>query len=175
MEKFSYHKDGRRFIIDGDTRVAPKGELGKLGLGLKFDWDAKIWWTGKEDLAKEAVARLEGWAAATASKIATSATYAKLPDGSWGVRVPSTSMPTEGAKVAVSKASGETKEETLGALVTIEGDHHIFHVVRAKKEKKAVHSDGRSFRGGDRDYNTALKNYRETGDYYSSGLYDEES
>jgi hypothetical protein len=43
------------------------------------------------------------------------ATYTKLQSGEWGIRV--TGSVTPGAKVVVTKKSGETKEETVGKVV----------------------------------------------------------
>jgi hypothetical protein len=43
------------------------------------------------------------------------ATYTKLRDGSWGVRVVGTVAP--GATVQVTKKSGESKTETVGKVI----------------------------------------------------------
>ncbi|HSR54035.1 MAG TPA: hypothetical protein VLV83_24670 [Acidobacteriota bacterium] len=119
MTGYSYSRDGRRFTIHGDTRVAPKGSLGKHGLGLNFDWDAKIWWSGKEEIAKAAVAKLESLAKAAEEN--PSAHYAKLADGSWGARVPSHQINT-GDSLVVVKRSGETKTETISTIVERSSD-----------------------------------------------------
>lgn len=46
---------------------------------------------------------------------AATATYAKLRDGTWGVRVPGTVRP--GDRLTVVKRSGEAKTETVAAIV----------------------------------------------------------
>lgn len=49
-----------------------------------------------------------------------SASYTKLRDGNWGVRIVGPA-PQQGATVTVTKKSGETKTETIGRLLW-EGD-----------------------------------------------------
>lgn len=45
-----------------------------------------------------------------------SATYQKLKDGSWGIRLKGP-KPSKGDRVAVSKKSGETKEEVIDRVL----------------------------------------------------------
>ena len=47
----------------------------------------------------------------------TTATYTKLRDGSWGIRIAGVVAPTVGATVTVAKRSGETKREIVGRVV----------------------------------------------------------
>jgi hypothetical protein len=137
MSKYGYSKNGRRFFIEGDTLVAPKGALGKYGIGLNFDWDTKTWWTGKEQIAKEAVAALEGWAVEREDALSNHATFAKLPDGEWGVRVPvSVDAKRVNNNVTVRKSSGETKCVTLGLVATRVEGATLYYVQR--KARKAA-------------------------------------
>lgn len=48
------------------------------------------------------------------------ATYTKLRDGTWGVKVPSIKA-ISGQKITVSKKSGDTKTEVIGRIIW-EGD-----------------------------------------------------
>lgn len=144
-QTYGYEKNGRRFTITGDTRCAPKGSLGKYGIGLNFDWDTKTWWTGKEDIAKKAVDFLREQSASKEKTLSACATYTKLPDGSWGVRVPSAIAAVSGEEVTVHKSNGETKLETLGASVASEEGHALFAVVRKQR------SGGRRYSRGRRD------------------------
>jgi hypothetical protein len=48
---------------------------------------------------------------------ATKASYTKLQDGSWGIRVPESLRATAGDVVTVTKASGETKTETVSRVL----------------------------------------------------------
>ena len=48
---------------------------------------------------------------------ATKASYTKLRDGSWGIRVPESLRATAGDVVTVTKASGEIKDEIVARVL----------------------------------------------------------
>lgn len=158
---------GRRHYLVGDTypvRAAIKDA------GCKWDPDAKAWWTGKRETAEVLAAKVSSGA------VKAVASYAKLQDGSWGVRVPG--AVAAGATITVETKSGSRKQETILAVLSTDERGSVCSIKpreRAPRRSQPDHGDGRSYRRGDRDYNMALRNYRATGDYYGSGLYDEES
>jgi hypothetical protein len=129
---FRYYKSDRRFIIDGDTHIAPRGFLGKYGMGLNFDMGSKLWWTGKEETAQAAVKALEELQAKRDYTLTTQATYAKHGD-SWAIRVPELRSP--GDQVTVVKASGEIKNETLGPLLEDAPGAFIYAIIRSQKKR----------------------------------------
>lgn len=69
-------------------------------------------------------------------------TYTKLKSGDWGMR--SNRALTPGTSVTVSKASGETKSETVGKLIWSGNGVHLYAMQRAAA------SSGRSTDRGQR-------------------------
>lgn len=101
------------------------------------------------------------------------ATYAKLRDGSWGVRVTG-GVPAAGTALTVRKKSGETKSETI-ARVLWTGDGVALCAIEPSSRSTSRGQDS-----WDRRRNTYRRRYGWDGvegspSYYSSGLYDEES
>lgn len=56
------------------------------------------------------------------------ATFRKLFDGTWGIRVPGTA--TAGDQVFVRKASGEVKLETVAGVVSTDGTTTLCRIAR---------------------------------------------
>lgn len=161
--------EGRRHYIVGNTYPIKSAIK---SAGCKWDRDRGAWWTGKREVAESLIASVSTGA------VKPMASFAKLSDGSWGVRAPGT--PGAGSTFDVESKYGR-KTVTIAAIVETTDGSSLCSIVaesrkpRASNRRQPSYSDGRSFRRGDRDYNMALRNYRATGDYYSSGLYDEES
>lgn len=97
---------GRRHYLIGDT-FPIKGAI--KSAGCKWDPDAKAWYTGKRETADALVAQV------AAGAVQATASYRKLPDGSWGILVPGTA--TVGATVAVVTKAGGSKQETVLAVL----------------------------------------------------------
>ena len=98
---------GRRHYILGNTypiRTAIKAA------GCKWDSDAGAWWTGKRETAESLAAGV------SSGKVEAVASYAKLSDGSWGVRVPG--AVAAGATVTVETKGGSRKTETIVAVLS---------------------------------------------------------
>ena len=162
---FGYNKQGRRFVLTGDTRVAPKGTLGKYGLGLNWDRDTVAWWTGKEELAQKAVDFLTKQLAKRDQVQASACTFTKRGD-SWLVRVPDAVQATAGQKVEVRKASGDTKSVELGAVHSREQGFVLYETARKRRAHRSRREDCRKY-GWDGVYGSPS--------YYTSGQYDEDS
>lgn len=166
MTQITIETRGRRHYVLGNTypiRAAIKAA------GCKWDRDAGAWYSGSRD-------KVEGFAASVAAgQVEAVACYRKLGDGSWGVLVPGSVE--VGATVTVETKAGARKTETVTSVVETTDRGTLCRVAPRERapRRQPDYGDGRRFRRGDRDYNMALRNYRETGDYYSSGLYDEES
>lgn len=109
-----YYAMGPTYPIKDDLRAA----------GFKWDRDQGAWWTGKAALAEE----FNG-------KTIQGASYTKLPDGTWGIRVTGT-RPEVGDRVTVTKSSGQTKEETVKAIVDDSGDCTFTCTVEPKQRAK---------------------------------------
>lgn len=74
------------------------------------------------------------------------ATYAKLKDGSWGLKG---SNLVEGASVTVTKKSGETKSERVGKVLFRGADGTCFaRIEGASRGGSSRPSSGRRFGGG---------------------------
>jgi hypothetical protein len=104
-----------------------------------------------------------------------SASYAKLRNGSWGVRVTGESVQM-GDRVTVTKKDGQECQETIAKVLwngTDKNDGQKVYLCAV--EVSSVPPQKRRDIGRDADYWRAKRSYEETGDYYGSGLYDEES
>jgi len=109
-------KAGRRYYLCNTPYVA-KDVL--RDAGCKWDGKERCWWTGKRELAESLLATLS----ATTEDSPTPAppvgvvTYAKLSDGTWGVRGPAEAL-VFGEIVEVTKRTGETKREMVGGRIS---------------------------------------------------------
>lgn len=165
MSTITIQTEGRRHYLVGDTYPIKSAIR---AAGCKWDADKGAWWTGKRETAEALAAKVR------AGAVKARASYTKLDDGSWGVRVPGAVV--AGSTVEVETKSGRVSTETIAAIVRVDGDRTICSIVQRARTPRYQrdYGDGRSYRRS-RDYNQALRNYRATGDYYGSGLYDEES
>lgn len=96
------------------------------------------------------------------------ATYTKLRDGSWGIRVQSGAIKM-GAQVIVRKKSGEAKTETVCQVIWHDATTSICTIERAAQSYGRTATE-----------RTFMRRYgwdgvRGSSSYYSSGMYDEES
>lgn len=94
------------------------------------------------------------------------ATYTKLRDGSWGIRV-SLGAVRAGASFLVRKASGETKTETVSRVIWHDATTSICSIERAPAGRNSTERTFIRRHGWD--------GVRGSASYYSSGMYDEES
>lgn len=99
------------------------------------------------------------------------ATYTKLRDGSWGIRVASGNIKM-GAAVLVRKQSGETKTETVRQVIWHDANTSICSIERAAAPRTNFSSRTSTER-------TYMRRHGWDGvhgspSYYSSGMYDEE-
>lgn len=151
---------GRRHYLVGDTypvRAAVKAA------GCKWDGDARAWWTGKRETAERLVADVSSGA------VKAVASYAKLADGSWGVRVPG--AVAAGATITVETKSGSRKQETIVAVLSTDERGSVCSI--KPRERK---SSGRRSYGSDglRDaYRHGWDGKIGSASYYSSGAFDE--
>lgn len=108
----------------------------------------------------------------------TTATYTKLRDGSWGIRVAGTATP--GQSVTVTKKSGETKTEVVGKVMCSgedkfgKGTTSLCTVAVSASSRRD--SRARAFAGG--WFGGPLPGGRwpeGSNEYYTSRQYDEES
>ena len=102
------------------------------------------------------------------------ATYTKLNSGDWGIRVAGASV-APGATVTVAKKSGETKTETIGAVLWTGNAVSLCSIARS-----ATRDYSSTPRGKQSIEHTYKRRYgwdgvRGSPSYYSSGMYDEES
>jgi hypothetical protein len=95
--------------------------------GCRWDADEKAWWTGKRETAESLVAQ------ASAGQVQAYASYVKLADGSWGVRLPSSMPATLGQQVTVETKGGKRKQETIAAVVETDERGTICAVVQAAR------------------------------------------
>ncbi len=126
----SITSEGRRHYLVGDTYPI-KGAI--RSAGCKWDPERKAWWTGKRETAESIVASVATGA------VQARASYTKLGDGSWGVRVPGTIA--VGATAEVETRSGAVKSETIAAIVQVDGDRTICSVVQ---RERITRSNGRT-------------------------------
>lgn len=137
----SYTRNGRRYVLEGDTRSCPKGSLGKYGIGMRFDRDTCTWWTGREEVAQRAVA----WVEECTQLRAQQNTYRKVGDA-WCVHCP-TSVEV-GAQITVTKRDGTTRRETVASVLErCPGGGVIVTVQRARATRTAGNRRRRPARG----------------------------
>ena len=74
------------------------------------------------------------------------ATYTKLRDGSWGVRVPGSVTP--GQSVVVTKKSGETKQETILRVLAVFQPENVSLCSIQQSTQASSSRSGRSSRSG---------------------------
>lgn len=113
---------GRRHYLIGNTYPI-KGAI--RAAGCKWDPEAGAWWTGKRETAEELVAGV------ASGKVEAVASYTKLDDGSWGVRVPGKVEP--GTTVTVATKGGARKTETVTAVMRVDGEQTICAVAPREK------------------------------------------
>jgi hypothetical protein len=160
---------GRRHYLVGDTYPI-RGAI--KAAGCRWDAEAKAWWSGKRETAEALVADVG------AGKVEAVASYAKLQDDSWGVRVPGAA--TVGATVTVVTKSGDSRQETIVAVLSTDERGSLCSIKpRERRSPRTTRSGYRRGSPEDRDYNLAYRNWAASGfsrsGYYSSGMYDEES
>jgi hypothetical protein len=112
----SIEKIGRRHYLR-NTPYSVKDTL--FNAGCKWDSQEKSWWTGKRELAESLLATLSATTEDSPTPVPPVGvvTYAKLSDGTWGVRGP-VEMLVFGEVVEVIKRSGETKRETVAGRIS---------------------------------------------------------
>lgn len=71
-----------------------------------------------------------------------SATYTKLKSGAWGIRISGGTAPTVGAKITVTKKSGETKVETVTKVVWSGNGVHLCVVAGTEAPVRWVYAPG---------------------------------
>lgn len=117
---------GRRHYIVGNTYPI-RAEL--RSAGCKWDSHAQAWYSGKRETVERFAARVE------AGEVQAEASYRKLPDGSWGVLVPGTA--TVGATVKVRTKAGDTKSETVLAVLDTTDQGALCSVAPRQKKERA--------------------------------------
>ena len=116
---------GRRHYLIGNTYPI-KDTI--RSAGCKWDPEAKAWYSGKRDTVEGLVGRVQsGGVKATAS-------YVKLPDGSWGVRISGEAKP---GPVDVATKSGDRKTETITEVLRTEGDYSFCAIKPREKKQRA--------------------------------------
>lgn len=133
MSSIALETRGRRTYITGNTyplRSAIKAA------GCRWDADAQAWWTGKRETAEALVSDVG------AGKVELLAGYAKLADGSWGVRVPG--AVEAGATVTVETKAGARKTETILAVLSTDERGSLCSVAQRPRRSSG------GYRGGQR-------------------------
>lgn len=100
------------------------------------------------------------------------ATYTKLRDGSWGVRVIGAAV-TAGQSLTVNTKAGEAKSETIDRVLWSGDGASICSVVARKRQPSYGGDSQRAMEARARRY--GWNGSRTSSSYYSSGLYDDES
>lgn len=97
--------------------------------------------------------------------MSTNASYTKLRDGSWGIRVPDALRATAGSVVSVKKQSGETKDEIVDRVLWSGQGISLCSIRRsASASGGSSRRSGRSYECGDcGDYVTPGTRRWETG------------
>lgn len=93
------------------------------------------------------------------------ATYTKLNNGDWGIRVQGNAK--KGDRVTVIKKSGESKTETVGNIVWSGNGVTLCSIARESSRGSSQERKYRNKYGWD--------GVRGSASYYSSGMYDAES
>ena len=117
----SLTRDGRRTYITGDT-YSHKSAI--KAAGAHWDSDRRAWWIGDHAKAEALVASIEA-----APPPVPEVNYAKLPDGSWGIKGKGL---TVGAAVTVVRKDGTKSEETVKDIVRTDADGFVFASVVPK-------------------------------------------
>lgn len=129
-------KAGRRYYVRGET-FAYRTALREAG--CKWDPEAGAWWTGKAEVAEGLLTTLAG---ATAE---LRGAPTPLADGSWGVRVFSTTGVVPGATVHVSARSGKRWEAEVSRVERQDGNTTIVATVaKARAAEPIVQTQSRS-------------------------------
>lgn len=107
--------------------------------GARWDSAAKMWWMGNDEKARRVAAELN---AGPAPKEQATGRYAKLDDGTWGVRGRNL---VEGEEVTVFKRSGDRKVETVGTILSTDADGWQTATLRRQGRASRSASQGYSY------------------------------
>lgn len=134
-------------------KTAPAGEMVPLrgntypvkeqlkALGAKWNKEDGCWRVPSARLA-EAEAIVKAGSTGSSPDLGAGPTYAKLPDGSWGVRIPGTARPAMGASVTVKTRAGKAKTETVAAVLSYKDGVAICAVVPRQKRRSSGRDQG---------------------------------
>lgn len=131
--------EGRRHYLIGDTYPIKDAIR---AAGCRFDGARKAWWTGKREVAESLLSAVQ------AGEVKIVAGFAKLPNGTWGVRVPASSA-TPGAKVEVDGKYGR-KTVTIAEVVEARDGSAICAIVAEPRKARSSGGDRSSCRAGRR-------------------------
>lgn len=128
------HKRGRRYYLVGDT-YSIRADIKAAG----FKWDSanRAWWTADAMKSEQFLIDLRR---GDVTPELPSPTYARLPDDSWGVRVPAEIggnaedlAAIRGTTITVRTRAGGTKQETIGEVVSSDERGTLVRVERAQR------------------------------------------
>jgi hypothetical protein len=129
---------GRRHYLVGNTYPIKDAIR---SAGCKWDAEARAWYSGKREIVEALVGKVSSGA------VQPKASYSKLADGSWGIRVVGT--PAPGSTVTVTTKAGQDKAETVVAVLSTTDGVSLCSVAPRAKAARSP-SRGYGIRSGGR-------------------------